>query len=179
MRGRDESFCFRNARTRNKHSRHTRLSTQNARAAKWSPDLYPQQIPHRHRKQIPLSRPHARVLATLPPPCRIQRTVVSCVLCADLSLRESIAHPPPLVRPRRRFVCRPRRQLSPNDGLFFPHRPSKKPRLLACFIPPLRLCVCVCAFSMSRHSLPAGRTWSPASPHGVIKSKVIVCALKL
>ncbi len=30
-------------------------------------------------------RPHARVLATLPPPCRIQRTVVSCVLCADLS----------------------------------------------------------------------------------------------
>ena len=66
------------------------------------------------------------------------------VVCGSL-LRESIAHPPPLVRPRRRFVCRPRRQLSPNDGLFFPHRPSKKPRLLACFVPPLRLCrLCVC-----------------------------------
>ena len=92
------------------------------------------------------SRPHARVLATLPPPCRIQRTVVSCVLCADLSLRESIAHPPPLVRPRRRFVCRPRRQLSPNDGLFFPHRPSKKASS-SCLLHPSPPPLCVCAHS--------------------------------
>ena len=145
MRGRDESFCFRNARTRNKHSRHTRLSTQNARAAKWSPDLYTRNKYRTDTETDPTrSRPHARVLATLPPPCRIQRTVVSCVLFADLSLRESIAHPPPLVRPRRRFVCRPRRQLSPNDGLSFPHRPSKKASSSCLLHPsPPPLCVCV------------------------------------
>ena len=139
-------FCFRNARTRNKHSRHTRLSTQTRAPQSGHRTCTPATNTAQTPKQIPLDHAHTpESWQPCPPPCRIQRTVVSCVVFADLSLRESIAHPPPLVRPRRRFGCRPRRQLSPNDGLFFPHRPSKKPRLLACFVPPLRLCrLCVC-----------------------------------
>ena len=148
MRGRDESFCFRNARTRNKHSRHTRLSTQNARAAKWSPDLYTR---NKYRTDTEnRSHSHAHTPESwqpCPPMSHPANGNIMRVVCGSLFAREhrtstaSCSSPPPFC------VCRPRRQLSPDDGLFFPHRPSKKLRLLACFIPPLRLCVCVCAHS--------------------------------
>ena len=96
-------------------------------------------------KQIPLSHAHTpESWQPCPPMSHPANGSIMRVVCGSL-LRESIAHPPPLVRPRRRFLfVVPAASCPPNDGLFFPHRPSKKPRLLACFIPPLRLCVCVC-----------------------------------
>ena len=132
-------------------------------------------------KQIPLSHAHTpESWQPCPPMSHPANGSIMRVVCGSL-LRESIAHPPPLVRPRRRFC------LSSPPPVVLQTMVSSSPIvrvkslvfLLASSLPSAFVCVCVCAFSMSRHSLPASRTWSPASPHGVIKSKVIVCALKL
>ena len=159
MRGRDESFCFRNARTRNKHSRHTRLSTQNARAAKWSPDLYTR---NKYRTDTEnRSHSHAHTPESwqpCPPMSHPANGSIMRVVCGSL-LRESIAHPPPLVRPRRRFC------LSSPPPVVLQTMVSSSPIvrvkslvfLLASSLPSAFVCVCAHSPCHAIHYQPVAR----------------------
>ena len=159
MRGRDESFCFRNARTRNKHSRHTRLSTQNARAAKWSPDLYTRNKCRTDTENRSHSHAHTpESWQPCPPMSHPANGSIMRVVCGSLFAREhrtstaSCSSPPPFLFVVPAASCL-QTMVSPSPIV----RVKSLVFLLASSLPSAFVCVCAHSPCHAIHYQPVAR----------------------